>query len=91
MDTLTLIRLTGMRKDRFCEQAPLSLHTYKPYKFVGNKTSSLETKNCRGEPLPLYPGDMEARGKVNIVIFSGQCYYYYFQYHHFDELHLYTF
>ena len=27
----------------------------------------------RGEPLPLYPGDMEARGKVNIVIFSGQC------------------
>ena len=25
----------------------------------------------RGEPLPLYP-DMEARGKVNIVIFSGE-------------------
>ena len=90
MDTLTLIHLTGMQKDRFREQAPLSLNSDKP-NIIGHKTSSLETKNCRGEPLPLYPGDMEARGKVNIVIFSGQCYYYYFQHHHFDNVHTHTF
>ena len=90
MDTLTLIHLTGMQKDRFREQAPLSLNSDKP-NIIGRKTSSLETKNCRGEPLPLYPGDMEARGKVNIVIFSGQCYYYYFQHHHFDNVHTHTF